>query len=72
MLSNSTPSPLVDWELTLCLKTPRYLSSVHEDVRSDAEKDNKWLPMGTKMSQDNLALDLQHPKLSRVIEVLKS
>lgn len=72
MLSDSPPSPLADWKLTLCLNTPKDLSNGHEDVRSYSEKDNKWLSREIKMSQDNLALYLQHPKRFKIAEVLIS
>lgn len=42
-------SPFTDWKIMLFLNAPMDLSNGQEDVRSGAEKDNKWLARGLKM-----------------------
>ena len=55
-----------------CLHITKDLLNGPKDVRLGTDGDSEWLVEGLKVSQENLALDLQHLKFSAVINLLKS
>ena len=52
----------------LCLDIPDDSPGGHSVIRAGIEEGKKWL-LELKVTQDNLALDLQHSKFSTIIQV---